>query len=68
MPPNQYETIFNDGVIVVPDNCNLTSGTKIIFTVIKDEAAELEKWEKRFPPHIDTTKWKFNREEANERR
>ena len=55
-----------NGVIIIPEAYRERTHFKV--TVVDDEFASINKWDLIFPPSIDTKKWRFDREEANERR
>ena len=62
----QFQTTAENGFIRIPDEYRQKIGIKIMVTVVNNEESEID-WDKQFPPVIDTSLWKFNREEANER-
>ena len=62
----KFQTTTKNGFIQIPDEYKAKIGTKIKVTIINDDEPDID-WDERFPPIIDTSTWKFNREEANAR-
>ena len=60
----QFQTTVEDGLIRIPSEYKAKIGTKIKVSVINDEDID---WDECFPPVVDTSSWKFDREEANAR-
>ena len=61
----QFNATTENGLIRIPDEYKLKTGSKIKVTIVKDE--DDTDWDKLFPPVVDTSIWKFDREEANAR-
>lgn len=66
MQAYQFTTTAENGFIRIPEEFKKKIGAKIKVIIVNDIEPETN-WDELFPPVIDTTLWKFNREEANER-
>jgi len=60
----QFNATAENGFIRIPDEYKMKIGSKIKVTVVNDDDIQ---WDKLFPPVVDTSIWKFDREEANAR-
>jgi len=66
MQAYQFITTAENGFIRIPEEFKKKIGDKIKVIIENDIESETD-WDELFTPVIDTTVWKFNREEANER-
>ena len=66
MQAYEFYATAENGFIKIPDEYKKKIGKKIKVTIVNEEKSDID-WNTLFPPTIDTTIWKFNREEANER-
>ena len=66
MQAYEFYATSENGVIKIPKAFTSRKQFKVI--VLDEEPAIKNKWESIFPPTINTIDWKFNRDEANERR
>jgi hypothetical protein len=64
MTPISFQSDIHDNVIEIPEQCLGNLPTRVFVTIT---AAAQHQRKKLSPPHIDTTGWKFDRTEANER-
>jgi len=62
----QFQATTENGFIRIPDEYKTKIGAKIRVTIVNDDELDID-WDKRFPPMVDTSIWKINSEEANER-
>lgn len=60
----QFQTVLDGNNIRIPDEYKNKIGTRVIVTIVNENTLN---WDEIFPPCVDTTTWKFNREEANAR-
>ena len=66
MQAYQFTAITENGFIRIPEDIKTKIGDKIKVIIESDIGLDTN-WDELFPPIVDTTIWKFNREEANER-
>ena len=67
MQAYEFQTMVNDGFIKIPDEYNKIKNSKIKVIILTEEKPIKNK-RSLFPNFtIDTTNYKFNRDEANER-
>jgi hypothetical protein len=62
----EFETVVENGFIRVPDIYKSILNEKITVIITSPKNTEID-YQELYPPLIDTTTWKFDREEANER-
>jgi len=63
----QFEATTENGFIRIPDEYSRKIGAKIKVIVLDDDGDIDVDWDELFPPTVDTSVWKFDREEANAR-
>lgn len=59
-----FQSDIHDNVIEIPEQCRGNLPTRVFVTIT---AAAQHQCKELSSPHIDTTGWKFDRTEANER-
>jgi hypothetical protein len=62
----EFDAVVENGYIQIPEIYKNKLGQRITVTVINQDQTDIS-LDDMFPPIIDTTVWKFSREEANER-
>ena len=75
MQAYEFLTKPEDGVIRIPEEyrSRITSNVKVIILESKSDSSNIENAHLKhksallLPPTLDTSNWKFSREEANER-
>jgi hypothetical protein len=63
-----FQSDIRNNAIEIPEQCRGNLPTRVFVTITAIGAASARHRRKELsPPHIDTTGWKFDRTEANER-
>jgi uncharacterized protein YcgL (UPF0745 family) len=64
----EFEATYKDGAIIVPDNLKNSFGSSSFRVIVLQQEKQLKTFDgKNLTPMIDTTGFKFDREEAHER-